>query len=884
MDADPRVTELTSQVLESARTPEEVCRECPELLEPVRRRLAEHRRVHGQIHAWFPSDASAAPPDQALSDSPDLAPDLPGYEVETLLGRGGMGLVYRARHLRLNRSVAIKLLPAGARAGMHELERFFREAEAVAGLQHPNIVQVHDVGECRGQPYFTMELVEGGSLLDRLAGTPQPARHAAALVATLAGAVHAAHERGIVHRDLKPSNILLAADGTPKISDFGLAHRTEANGSGTAHDLTFAGSPIGTPSYMSPEQAEGRTSAIGPATDVYSLGAILYEMLTGRPPFRGESPADTRQHVIDDLPVPPSRLNPKTPRNLETVCLKCLEKDPRRRYASAMDLAEDLRRFGRGEPVAARRASAIEKAVMWVQRRPTAAALYAMVVLAALLTLTMVVGLLRAGQQRAATVAAVQSDLQKLDELQRTSSWDESQAVVARAQGRLAGLAEGGPVELRQAVSRAAANLTLALRLEAIRFYRAPLVGGLADPAAADRDYEAAFREAGGGGSGGLNIVSDDSTSAAARVGSSGMAQTLVAGLDDWAVATQDDTRRAWCLGVARQADEDPTGWRARLRDPKAWADRKALAALATSAPINTLPLPLLLAVGERLQDLVGREGGEAVDFLKRIDREHPGDPGVNFRLGYALMHRQNPAEAAVYFRTAFALRPQNAAVCNDLGYALKAAGQLDDAIAYYRRAILLDPNYPGAHSNLGVALKDQGKPDEAMACFQRALEIDPTFAQAHHGLARLLGARGDIAGAIEHLELAAKYAPTAAEPHYNLGVILAKLGRTDEAIAHYEEALRLAPGLAPAHGNLGNLLADRKQYDQALAHLRRVVELAPSDPVGHGSLGLVLLAQGKTTEAKASLSRALELMPPNHPGRAEVERKLKECEESEKP
>ena len=202
-----------------------------------------------------------------------------------------MGLVYRARHLRLNRSVAIKVLIDGARAGVHKLERFLREAEAVASLQHPNIVQLHDMGEFGGQTYFTMELIEGGSLAQKLAGFPQPARYAAELVSTLAGAVHAAHERGIVHRDLKPPNILLTSDGIPKISDFGLARRVATDDGD--RNLTLAGEPIGTPSYMSPEQAEGRSHEIGPATDIYSLGAILYEILTGRPPFRGVSAADT---------------------------------------------------------------------------------------------------------------------------------------------------------------------------------------------------------------------------------------------------------------------------------------------------------------------------------------------------------------------------------------------------------------------------------------------------------------------------------------------------------------------------------------------------------------------------------------------------------------
>ena len=269
--------------------------------------------------------------------------------MQAVLGRGGMGVVYKARDRRLNRPVALKMLLAGAYARPDELERFLREAEAEAALRHANIVQVYDVGDLDGRPYFTMEFVEGGSLAQKLAGTPLPAGQAAALLATLAEAVQAAHDGGIVHRDLKPANVLLTADGTPKISDFGLARRLD-DGAG----LTQSGATLGTPSYMAPEQARGETQRSVPAADVYALGAILYEMLTGRPPFRAETAAETIRQVVEEEPVPPSRLNAKVPRDLETICLKCLHKEPHRRYASAAALAEDLHRFQRGEPIAAR--------------------------------------------------------------------------------------------------------------------------------------------------------------------------------------------------------------------------------------------------------------------------------------------------------------------------------------------------------------------------------------------------------------------------------------------------------------------------------------------------------------------------------------------------
>jgi serine/threonine-protein kinase len=308
-----------------------------------------------------------------------------------------MGIVYKARHLSLNRSVALKMLLAGAYAGRLERDRLLREAKAVAGLRHPNIVQVYDVGEHDGKPYFTMEYVEGGSLAKRLMGTPQCVHYAAAWVATLAEAAQVAHQGGIIHRDLKPANILLQRkseiaisksetvspapgsdsdcrilDFDPKIVDFGLARHFEGDSV-----LTLSGTRIGTPSYMAPEQAMGKTRAIGPAADIYSLGAVLYELVTGRPPFKGETPTETQLQVIHHDPVPPSRLNPRVSRDLETICLKCLEKDPKRRYATAGALADDLRRLEEGQPIKARPVGWAERSWRWCRRKPASAALIA---------------------------------------------------------------------------------------------------------------------------------------------------------------------------------------------------------------------------------------------------------------------------------------------------------------------------------------------------------------------------------------------------------------------------------------------------------------------------------------------------------------------------
>jgi serine/threonine-protein kinase len=300
-----------------------------------------------------------------------------GYDILEELGRGGMGVVYKARQEGLGRVVALKLMRWGADSSAEERERFRSEAQAVARLQHPNVVQVYEVGEQDGRPFFSQEFLEGGSLARQLAGTPRTAGEAAALVETLARALDAAHRARIVHRDLKPDNVLLTADGTPKIADFGLAKLLD---SGAAR--TGSGEVLGTPSYMAPEQARGGSGEVGPATDVYALGAILYELLTGRPPFKAATAFDTILQVQHDDPPAPRLLQPKTPRDLETVCLKCLHKEPARRYASAAALGDDLRRFLDGKPIVARRVRSWERVAKWVKRRPLVAALLALLVVA----------------------------------------------------------------------------------------------------------------------------------------------------------------------------------------------------------------------------------------------------------------------------------------------------------------------------------------------------------------------------------------------------------------------------------------------------------------------------------------------------------------------
>ncbi len=319
------------------------------------------------VRAWMPATVAGTELAPVVASAP---PIVPGYEVLNELGRGAMGVVYKAWQINLSRIVVLKTLQARAWSNPDEQARMRIEAsEAAARLEHPHIVRIYEIGEVGGQPYLALEYVDGGSLEQKLRGVPQPPAASASLLEQVARAMHHAHEHGVIHRDLKPSNILLNAAGAPKVSDFGLAKLTSGSGA------TLSGMIMGTASYMAPEQARGNARAVGAPADVYALGSLLYEMLTGRPPFRGESVHDTLQQVLSEEPVPPHRLQPSVSRDLETICLHCLRKEPERRYASAAELANDLKRFLDGAPIRARPVGVLERGLKWARRRPAVAVL-----------------------------------------------------------------------------------------------------------------------------------------------------------------------------------------------------------------------------------------------------------------------------------------------------------------------------------------------------------------------------------------------------------------------------------------------------------------------------------------------------------------------------
>ena len=336
---------------------EELCRDCPELVDEIAPRIERRRRLLEKLDT----------PDKLLElEGTTFAPlpIIPGYELYEVLGTGATGVVYKARQIALDRVVAIKLVGHGVGSSPSDWRRICAEAEMVAKFQHPNIVQIHEVGQVASRPYLTLEYVASGTLSDLLQGQPVSAQIAASITTQLAVAVHHAHERGIIHRDIKPTNVLMTADGTPKLTDFGLAKRLDID---LGH--TQSGTILGTPCYMAPEQAYGRHQETGPATDVYALGVVLYQMLTGRVPFVGETLLETLEQVRAHDPVPPRQLGPKIPRDLETICLKCLDKSPAQRYSSAQSLADDLSRFIDGETIHAQPPTLIQSIVREVSRR-----------------------------------------------------------------------------------------------------------------------------------------------------------------------------------------------------------------------------------------------------------------------------------------------------------------------------------------------------------------------------------------------------------------------------------------------------------------------------------------------------------------------------------
>jgi tetratricopeptide (TPR) repeat protein len=756
--------------------------------------------------------------------------------------------VYKARHRGLNRLVALKVIRGGMFAHPDLLGRFRTEAEAVARLRHENIVQVYDVGEMGGQPFVALELLEGGTLAAKLGGTPQPNRSAAEICRTLARAMHAAHQAGIVHRDLKPLNVLIDETGKLKIADFGLAKRLEAESG-----QTQSGEVIGTPSYMAPEQAKGRAGAVGPAADVYALGVILYEMLTGRPPFKGPTPHATVYQVIWDEPVPPSRLQSRVSRDLETVCLKCLDKDPSRRYASAADLAADLERFLDGRPVLARRAPAWELGAKWARRHPAKATLAALCLMAA------VTGVWYQDTLR----RRAQADGLLLD--RRLS---EGTTALLRGQNELA---DRRPGEAKLTLS----NLLTSTRDEPRRLagLRARTADLLAQAdAAIDREKaEAAQR----------TEVERDLERLRRFRGSRDRAlyhQTQFAGLDP-----------AASRGAARDAAE---------------AALAVFAAPGASGGWSLAPLPGVLSAAERrevgegcyvlLLTLAGIEDRpeRALRRLDAADRLRPPTWAYQRRLAESLGRLGDDVGTEAARREADRLAPETAFDHFLAGLDCYDRHDWAQALGHFDAALRLQPDQFWAHalSAVGCLQPELSRPEQAKVHLTACLQREPRLAWLYV----LRGFASYQAAALAHDtssgEAGLRFQPAEADYHTAEGLLaeapnpelgyvilvnrgLLRLERRDwdAAVADFEAAIRLDGRHYLAFANLAQVYQRQDKPEAAVAEFSRAIAARPDmAALYRGRAGVELNRKDPTPDQRAralrDLDEAIRLETPDNP------------------
>jgi serine/threonine-protein kinase len=817
---ETRIRELLEEILESDLSPEVVCADDIDLLPVIRSRLQQIRRVGQEIDDLFPSRASTKCDEQAIPPIDIRLPSIEGYVVESVLGSGGMGVVYRARQQKLSRDVALKMLLSGPCAGPLELARFRREAEAVAILRHCNIVQVYDVGDTAGRAYFTMELVEGGTLAQKLAERPLPSRQAADLTATLASAVHFAHKCGIIHRDIKPSNILMMPDGVPKITDFGLARVINRES-----DVTWAGSRVGTPSYMAPEQAMGVTNAIGPTTDVYALGALLYEMLTGRPPFKGSSAVETEQMVINDDPIPPPRINPKVPADLSTICLKCLDKNPTRRYASAQDLADDLHRFLDDKAVIARPIGSLNRTVRWVRRRPAAAGL----VLSLFVLITVVPGVI-VWQQRQESlhkqqaIRSLELGLAKALELGHSERWTEALQVLHDLKSHHS---DQIPAEFESILSASIGDFALGQSLEEIRQKHASAVAEsfsarqTAYQMTADC-YARAFADA-------RYVIDDPYT--AVRIRLSKICPQVIAALDLWAFATfvdGNETQLQKVLTLAQNTDEGSV-WRAHFRDVGAWRDRNGLIAFAERILNNSELSAHQIAITAFLLSKAGAET-ESMRLLRSVLERNPRDFWLNWEFAMALEQGQNYPEAVTYFRIVRSLRPENPWILNRLAGALAATGERGEAIALTRRAVELNPKNEALRHNVAVELLLSKRSEEAIAECREILKTSPNHVPSLFLLGRAYQESAQDEKAIEVFQHVVENDPRHHEGWYELGNGLATIGKNDNASVALDRSLQVSPDYFLGHVGRGQFHTLLSQHQKAADDFEWIVRTIDSD------------------------------------------------------
>ncbi|MFO0881426.1 MAG: tetratricopeptide repeat protein [Gemmataceae bacterium] len=750
-----------------------------------------------------------------------------GYELLEEIGQGGMGVVYKARQVRLDRLVALKMLRTSL-ATREDLLRFRTEAEAIARLQHPGIVQVFEIGDQEGQPFLSLEYCAGGSLEKQLAGRPMPAQEAALLTRRLAEAVQAAHDANVIHRDLKPANVLLAEDAFPKITDFGLAKKL-----GDA-SLTHPGAIIGTPSYMAPEQAQGR-GMTGVTTDVYALGAILYECLTGRPPFVAGTVFDTLEMVRRYDPAPPRSLNPSVPRDLENICLKCLEKSPARRYAAARDLADDLTRFLEGMPIRARAVGIVERSLKWARRRPTATAL---AVVSALLVTVLVTAVplhiirLRARIQE--TRLAVEK---AMDEKQRAD-------LRAISENRLA---EGRAALARGTLATAErAMVSFATAQESIR----------EEDAARDPELRRLREEA--------THLRRQASAELERLMGAGSARVRARRF----LALRDEAFFQLYHGLMGVADagRPRASLEASLRALEIYPELDCLTC-DQRQELRTAHLEVLLLVAEATATLESdpERLREALELLDRAAQQGGPQHAVHLRRARYL-ELLGQREAADRERALARRTPPS----GPLDYFLRGqerwlAGDISSALVDFDRALVGDPDLFWARMLRAVGLHRLRKPTEARAELGLCIRARPGFAWPYLLRAFLLVQARQFADASADLDRVEKLPldePARYALHVHRGVLALARGRRPEAIKQFQHAILLCPRLPHAHANLAEAYWRNGDRGRALLVLNHTVELEPLRADLYRTRCRLLLELGDFSGALRDLEYVVDLDP----------------------
>jgi tetratricopeptide (TPR) repeat protein/tRNA A-37 threonylcarbamoyl transferase component Bud32 len=882
----------------------------------------------GSPRSPWPEGGSAAPPlPSRLSPAAESR-----YHPRRRHARGGLGEVHIAHDQELDREVALKRIRDERAGDEDSRRRFLLEAEITSKLEHPGVVPVYGLVQgAGGTPCYAMRFVQGEPLkeaIERFHAAEGPGRDPGQRRLALrqllgrfiavCNTVAYAHSRGIVHRDLKPANILLGKYGETLVVDWGLAKpfaRTEAERSsgeetlaptsGSTEGGTQLGQAAGTPAYMSPEQAEGHWDEVGPASDICSLGATLYHLLTGRAPFQGKS-----QHQVlakarrGDFP-PPRAVQRRVPAALEAVCLKAMALEPEGRYGSALELAADVEHWLADEPVTAYREPWTARAGRWVKRHRT---LVASVTAALLATACLGGGSwwwweeVKARRQaetvraveRALTEAAVLRRQVRAGKFEDLAAWSAALAAARQAEALLE--QEEGQDDLRRRVRELLVVMRaedrdrrMVSRLDGIRVAMLELrKDGEYDYSRTEGDYRAAFRHYG------LDVDRQPVGQVAALIRQRPIKDRLVTAIDHWAGLRGQHNRAGArrLLRIAQRADPDP--WRNRVREARLRKDNKALKALVTGRAAGSFPASTWALLGATFSSMGDR--AEAIRLLRKAHQLDPGDFCTNGLLGASLVlmgppHRQEGLrfytaamalrgndfnlrnivgmellhlgevdEAILAFQQAIRLKKDFFLARHNLGLALKRKGRLDEAIAEYREALRLNKNDPDVHNDLGNALYSRGRLDEARTEYREAIRLKKDHPWAHSNLGLVLEQKGRLDEAIAQYREAIRLKKDFTSAHHNLALALHRKGRLDEAIAEYRQALRLKKDFPRAHHNLALALHTKGQLDEAIAAYREAIRLKKEDPQVHNDLGAALQAKGRLDEAMAEYREAIRL------------------------